>query len=125
MAQDNKEVKISFRLTEEEGDLLNQLAQREGIDPSKYLRNIIRNQERAFTLSPDEISLLKSYFANITRLGGNINQITYHLNLQAFLGKKATLGHDKRQDLEGLLIQTDRTLNEIKKQIIKLIKVAK
>jgi hypothetical protein len=124
MPQENKEVKVSFRLSDEEANLLDKLAQREGIDPSKYLRNIIRNQERAFTLSPDEVTLLKSNFANITRLGSNINQITYHMNSKALSGKDEILSEKDKEELENLLLSADERLSETKKQIIKLIKKA-
>jgi hypothetical protein len=124
MSQENKEIKISFRLTEDEGDLLNQLAKREGIDPSKYLRNIIKNQERAFTLSPDEVALLKSNFANITRLGSNINQITYHMNSKALSGEEKIVGEKEKTELENLLKNTDKELIQVKRQIIDLIKKA-
>ena len=59
MSKSNKEIVKTFRLTTEEDELLNQLAKKHGMDPSKYLRNIIINQGRdsalitAFSLSPD------------------------------------------------------------------------
>ncbi len=124
MIQENREVKRTFRLTEDEDILLEKLARREGIDPSKYLRNIIRNQERAFTLSPDEVALLKSNFANITRLGSNINQITYHMNYKSIGGKDELLNLKETSELEMLLIGAGEALKITKDQIVKLIKQA-
>lgn len=127
MSQYGKQIRAAFRLDQSEANLLQQLAQREGVDQSKYLRAIIRNKEKAFTLSPDEVCLLRDNFANITRLGSNINQITYHLNSSAIMGKAGSqlVTQEITSDLEELLKKTNVLIEQTKQKVIELINTAK
>ena len=118
-----KEIKISFRLNEEENALLNQLSSREGIDISKYLRTIIRNKEKAFTLSPEEVVLLRNNFANLTRIGSNLNQIAFHMNSRV-VSQNNILNSNEKDNLETTLNQLSQKLSETKNQIVKLVKEA-
>jgi hypothetical protein len=123
---ENKEVIVHFRLSYNESVLLSQLAQRENTDISKYLRAVIRNKKKAFTLSPEEVSFLKDSFSNITRLGSNINQITYHLNSKAAGGIQGEnlVTKQSRNELENLLEETNKLVNKTKDKIIELINIA-
>lgn len=123
MTQENKEIRKAFRLTEQENTLLTKLSQREGIDPSKYIRNLIKNKERAFTLSPDEADLLKTNFANLTRVGSNINQIVYHMNIKSLNGQPP-IEEKEKNTLTNHLATLDQELKKTKKQIVKLVKLA-
>ena len=113
-----------FRISSEEKEALKLLATREGVSKGKYLRDLIKNQSQIFTLSPDEINELRKEFANITRLGSNVNQIVYHLNIMA-LNSQAKLTLDHKQELESLLNRTNDHILEVKELIIKLIKEKK
>lgn len=123
MTQENKETVKTFRLTKQENTLLTKLSQREGIDPSKYIRNLIKNKERAFTLSPDEADLLKTNFANLTRIGSNINQITYHMNIKSLNGQPP-IDEKEKNTLTSYLVNLDQELKKTKNQIVKLVKLA-
>ena len=122
MVQSNKESRATFRMHEEDLENLKLLAAREGITQSQYLRYIIKNKKRVFTLSPDEVTNLKIQFANITRLGSNINQIAHHMNRRIISGKDEELITKEEKDL--LLTLLDKAANEVdknKRKIVKLI----
>jgi hypothetical protein len=113
-----KNNRIDIRLSDEEKALLAQLAERENIGKSTYVRNLIKNQERAFTLSNAEMEKFRKEYANLTRLGNNINQIAYYLN-SSQLSPDATT---KNQDMESLFLQTKRSVEELKNQMVVLYK---
>lgn len=75
-----KEHTIKFRAEAQTKQLLNEIAQRENLDVSKLLRTLIHNHERPFTLSDNQLDMLRYHFTNTARLGGLLNQIAYHLN---------------------------------------------
>lgn len=98
-----KEV-ISIRLNQSEQGLLDELRLREGLNRSEYLRFLIKNKERVFTLSLDEKNLLKKEFSHLSLLASNINQIAYQLNLNALQQKPIAKNPD-----DVLLFKEDLT----------------
>ena len=98
-----KEV-ISIRLNQLEQGLLDELRLREGLNRSEYLRFLIKNKERVFTLSLDEKNLLKKEFSHLSLLASNINQIAYQLNLNALQQKPIAKNPD-----DVLLFKEDLT----------------
>ena len=118
-----KSKRIEFRLTPDEEKQLNILSQNENITPSQYLRNIIRNQSGSLILSEDQLEDLKKNFANLTRVGSNINQIAYHLNRKALSSenREGIMLQQKEEDLKTHLNKTSEQITDLKQQIIKLI----
>jgi hypothetical protein len=98
-----KEV-ISIRLNQSEQGLLDELRLREGLNRSEYLRFLIKDKERVFTLSLDEKNLLKKEFSHLSLLASNINQIAYQLNLNALQQKPIAKNPD-----DVLLFKEDLT----------------
>lgn len=117
----NKEVIKNFRITESDAEILSSLAENESLSQSGYLRNLIRNQSRAFTLSSDEITFLKKEFANLTRLGSNLNQIVYHMNIRQNQGKEETSMPKDREEILALISSSNDKLNIVKKKIADLV----
>ena len=76
---------VSLRLNNSELDMLDNLSKKEGLKRSDYLRKLIKNKERVFTLDKEEVSFLKSEFGDLGSLAGNINQIAFHLNKAALV----------------------------------------
>lgn len=118
-----KSKRIEFRLTTDEEQQLNILSQKEKITPSQYLRNIIKNQSGSFVLSEDQVEDLKKNFANLTRMGSNINQIAYHLNKKALSSKnqEEIISQQKKEVLQSHLSKASDQIIDLKQQIIKLI----
>ncbi len=115
----------TLRLSEDENDALKDLLKRESLKGlGSYVRNLINNQSRAFTLSPDEIKFLKSEFANLTRFGSNINQITFHIN-RRYAGKSDEIIKDNEESqLLELLKTANETIEHLQGRIVKLINEA-
>lgn len=113
-----------FRISEEEKRVLKLLAKREGITKGEYLRNVINNQVKVFTLSPDEVLELRKEFANLTRYGSSVNQIAYHLNVMA-LNNDVYLTKKHQEELKVLLEDTNKSLDKTRDLIIELIEKKK
>ncbi|MBT6324387.1 MAG: hypothetical protein HOJ35_00300 [Bdellovibrionales bacterium] len=115
--------KLEVRLTTSEKALIQSLAQREGLSKSEYVRNLLKNQERVFTLPDSELENLKREFAKLTMIGSNINQVTYHLNVEAIKEGISKIKTDEIHDLKALNLAVLNQLADIKEQIINLINI--
>jgi len=108
----------NLRLRKEDKDLLTQLASRENITKSEYIRNLIRNQQRVFTLSSEEFGVLKKEFAKLSLLGSNLNQISFHMNKGAKQGDLDLGGYVK--EISELYLELQDDLSKVRAQIVKL-----
>lgn len=72
--------KIDIRLTDQEREILERKSKEEGIKKGEYVRLLLRNQERVFTFSEEQLKALKEEFRKLSLLGSNINQIAKRLN---------------------------------------------
>jgi len=120
-----KENLKSIRFSNEEIKLLNSLCKREGISYSAYIRNLINNQERVFTLSPDEVQKLEIEFNKITRVGGNLNQLMYHLNTMAKKKGEAEVTKSDIKEMVDICNITNGSIRELKELIVNLIETKK
>ena len=94
-----KETRIGIRLSPEEQRLLEKLSERENLNKSQYVRFLLKNKERVFTLSLEEKKELKKEFANLSLLSSNINQIAFHLNSEALTQGESKVSTETKREL--------------------------
>ena len=130
MAIPRKEIRINFRLTEEEHSELVEKATKEGLVVSKYIRNILRNEKKLFTLDKNQLKMLQDEFANMVRVGSNIHQISRKLNYRYRDNEKGEqdyylISEKEIATLKNELAETNKGILEINKKISYLCKVHK
>jgi hypothetical protein len=76
----NKDKQVRFRLEDEDWNQLQKRAEDAGMSVSKYLRFQVIREGGDMTISPKAEQQHKDYFANITRLGNNENQLVREIN---------------------------------------------
>ena len=123
----NKDLRVGFRITEEEKLYLESKARESGLLLSRYLRNIIRNSDGVFSLFDDNIEFLKKEFATLNRYGSKVNQIARNLNIRK---SNNELGDDnyyliKACEVESLRSELEQTrvhIQDIMQQISDMCK---
>lgn len=117
-----KEVRVGFRLSLEEKRLLEEKANKESLKLSQYLRNMVRNTVRIFTISKTQSESLEKEFTNLAKLGTNIHQITRKLNYRYRDNEKGEQDYYLISEKEIKLLQADladtrKVLLELKVQL--------
>ena len=119
-----KEHLIKARVSAQTKQLFSRIAKREGLNISKLLRTLIHNYERPFTLTDDQMDMLRYHFTNTARLGGLLNQIAYNLNsdnLRIINGKSNTMEIDA-SELKTLCHDLEDEVQRLKSQIATMCK---
>tara|TARA_Y100000590_G_C14995823_1_gene741892 strand:- start:37 stop:438 length:402 start_codon:yes stop_codon:yes gene_type:complete len=111
-----------YQLDKLENELVNL-----GKKPEKKKSELIRfmidsyNSDKKY-FSPDQLQMLQNEFENLVRLGGNFNQLLYHLNseeLELMQGKQANY----TLDVDSLIKDTKEIYDEVLdlKEIVRLL----
>ena len=118
-----KEHYIKIRADKQTKQLAERAAKDEGFDDtSKFIRTLIHNHERPFTLSKSQLDTMKFHFTNTARLGGLLNQIAYHLNsrnLDIINGEHGSMELDATE-LKSVCKKLEREVQNLKKSILKM-----
>ncbi len=110
----------SIRLNHAERLLLEKLSSREKLSKSEYLRSLLNNKKRVFTLSNEQVDFLKKEFGKLGKINSNINQIAFHMNLDVLNSKEP----DKNLiELKSLYEDTINNIVLLQDRIAELIKV--
>ena len=103
---------ISLRLTEEEKENWSALAEAAGLgnNLSKLIRYCVDHRH----IAPPVPAINSAAYAELGRIGNNINQVTYAINRAVKLGE--AIAHDPRAEIEAL----KPLLLEVKQKLVGL-----
>lgn len=111
---------FKFRLTTHDKKILKEIAEKNGVSASSYLRNVIINEIRIFTLEKEQYRELKEEFGNLTRIGSNLNQIARYFNERNLAGLANDITKEKEMNLVEWLAITYKITKEAKERIVDL-----
>lgn len=105
---------------------LHQLMLQEGFNPnrdtSRFIRSLLRGQNKMQFITDADRDTLKFHFTNFARVGGLLNQLAYTLNVERLkyqAGETDAVSLNPKE-LEKLVKDVHREVVEAKKAIIKL-----
>jgi len=111
------EFKSSFKCRE----IADKNSARENLNFSAYMRNLILNENRVYTLSPDELNELRKQYSSLTRLGSNLNEILLHVNSRIKNSTQSLyITASEENNLIPLIISTKEILIRIEELLLNI-----
>jgi len=130
MGKEGKKCGVNIRLTESEQKSLDKATADKGYflgsprnkkpNRARYIRALLAAENNP-AFSQVDLKYLRGEFADLCRLGGNLNQLAHHLNVQQLLNKMS--GSERAPVVKTAeLNAAQKSLNELYPQVIKLQK---
>ncbi|MCI5108561.1 MAG: plasmid mobilization relaxosome protein MobC [Candidatus Pacebacteria bacterium] len=75
-----KNARLELRITQDEKDRLQTLAEKSDLSISQYMRRVIEDEKIIPKLDEEQFKKLAKYYWQLSKIGTNINQIAFNFN---------------------------------------------
>ena len=107
MEEEQKSARLTFRVTEDEREIIQNASVEASMSFSEYIRSKVFSPEEAWRRDKKTKEIMSSLIYEINRIGNNINQLARAANAKGFAS---------RQDIQNMIEQlrdVEKTTSEI------------